>query len=397
MPSQKAREAICLVKMKVLRPARLNGEYLLRWISPTTGRAAEERTGLRVARKAWQAAADKAMGLVGGEVDTKVEWTDFCWRYETEHISHKADATAKGWSDTKAAICRYRKPRYLHEITDRYISAWQAILRRPRPESGFKPLAEASIAAYSGRLRSALNWAKRRKMLSVVPHIDMPDVPARGRPVTQEEFERLLAAVLVVRKTDPDRWRLLLRGIFWSGLRRNEVIDLSWEPDAKVWLDASGEFPLIWFSTGGQKGRRADVQPVPEEFWHVCLEASGDRRTGYVFDLQSLKADRRLCKFTVSHIISKIGRTAGVVVDPDTGKHATAHDLRRSFASNMDDRLTVAELQKAMRHKDIRTTIKYYNRKQAIEIARKMRKGGVLGGVAAAPAASDRPDGDATP
>ena len=55
-----------------------------------------------------------------------------------------------------------------------------------------------------------------------------------------------------------------------------------------------------------------------------------------------------------------IGKKAGVVVDKEAGKYATAHDLRRSFGTRWASKVKAATLQLLMRHEDIQTTMRYY-------------------------------------
>jgi len=68
-------------------------------------------------------------------------------------------------------------------------------------------------------------------------------------------------------------------------------------------------------------------------------------------------------------IISAIGRNAGVVVNKADGKFASAHDLRRSFATRWSKRVMPAVLQRLMRHAEIATTMKYYVTMDADEVA----------------------------
>ncbi len=44
----------------------------------------------------------------------------------------------------------------------------------------------------------------------------------RGRPVTGEEFERMIATVPKVRSRDTDAWTHYLEGLWLSGLRLEE-------------------------------------------------------------------------------------------------------------------------------------------------------------------------------
>jgi len=60
--------------------------------------------------------------------------------------------------------------------------------------------------------------------------------------------------------------------------------------------------------------------------------------------------------------VSKIGKRANIVVDPDGGKikYASAHDLRRSFGLRWSELVMPAKLQELMRHESIDTTMSYY-------------------------------------
>ena len=66
------------------------------------------------------------------------------------------------------------------------------------------------------------------------------------------------------------------------------------------------------------------------------------------------------------------GRKAGIIVDAETRKHATTHDLRPSFAVMMDGRCTTAELQRLMRHSSTTTTVSYYRSVDAERLAAKL-------------------------
>jgi integrase len=71
-----------------------------------------------------------------------------------------------------------------------------------------------------------------------------------------------------------------------------------------------------------------------------------------------------LCAERVGRITSKIGKKAGVKVltDQRTGKvkHASAHDLRRSFGERWAVRVMPQVLMQLMRHESIDTTLRYY-------------------------------------
>lgn len=65
-------------------------------------------------------------------------------------------------------------------------------------------------------------------------------------------------------------------------------------------------------------------------------------------------------RWPVGRIVSAIGEAAGVVVDPDTGKTASAHDLRRAFGQRWASRVMPTVLRELMRHASINTTMAFY-------------------------------------
>ena len=59
-------------------------------------------------------------------------------------------------------------------------------------------------------------------------------------------------------------------------------------------------------------------------------------------------------------VISAIGRRAGVVVNKQIDKFASAHDLRRAFGERWALRVMPVVLKDLMRHDSLDTTLKYY-------------------------------------
>jgi integrase len=124
-----------------------------------------------------------------------------------------------------------------------------------------------------------------------------------------------------------------------------------------------------------QKNNTEEEIPLLPWFETVLLETPEDRRTGWVFNPQSLqgKCNRpvtidRVNVDWVGRVISKIGKKAGVKVDDGDErtkrppKFASAHDLRRSCA----DRLEAAEVPekiicRVLRHASYVTTRKHYS------------------------------------
>jgi integrase len=83
-----------------------------------------------------------------------------------------------------------------------------------------------------------------------------------------------------------------------------------------------------------------------------------------------------------SKIIAAIGEKAGIITDAQEKRHATAHDLRRSFGHRWAGKVMPQTLKELMRHADISTTLAYYVGSRAEAIASdlwKTEKGNTLG------------------
>lgn len=118
-----------------------------------------------------------------------------------------------------------------------------------------------------------LNWAKRVGMLHDVPSIEIPkrangSKMMKGRPITGEEFERLIAKVPdAVGEPAVDAWRYFLRGLWWSGLRLDEALNLWWDSDNGL------SVPDVADSRKTREGKSGSaVADGPG----ICRNASGD-------------------------------------------------------------------------------------------------------------------------
>ena len=226
----------------------------------------------------------------------------------------------------------------------------------------------------------------------------------KGRPITAEEFERMLAkteSVLITagsrllpdcRPTIVASWRFYLEGMWTSGLRLEESMELHWTDRARLCIDdLNGDRPMIWIPGEKEKGNRDRVLPMSPEFAEFLRQTPLTARQGFVFNPMSIRRDysARLVPKRVSGVVSDIGKAANVKVSESGGKvkFASAHDLRRSFGERWASRVMPNVLQELMRHEAIQTTMRYYvgqnaKRTSAIlwEAHRAQAVGGILGG-----------------
>ncbi|MCE5302850.1 MAG: site-specific integrase [Planctomycetaceae bacterium] len=236
---------------------------------------------------------------------------------------------------------------------------------------------------------------------------------SKGRPVTTEEFDRLLqkipAALVEWRKlkreaqrqtarrkgksqrrtkTDSipvevnpaavESWRHYLTGLWLSGLRLTESLNLYWDRADRLCLDLSGKRPRLSIPAEWEKGHRDRLLPLTPDFAVMLLTTTADQRHGAIFR-PLMPSGNRASAEQAGRMVALIGELARVVVhtDPRTGKvkYASAHDLRRSFGSRWAKKVMPAVLQKLMRHESIDTTMGYYVDLDTDELAEDLYRG----------------------
>ncbi len=290
---------------------------------------------------------------------THIAWKDFRERYKIQRLATLSKSTLQLAGSAFNHLERVLKPQLLEGITTAEISRFQQVLTA----GGMKP---TTLACHLRSIKAALNWAKRQGLLREVPTIEMPrgakgiDCAMRGRPITAGEFSRMLTVIPRVRKHEPEKWRRLLRGLWLSGLRLGEALQLSWDADAAVSVQIDGKYPKLRFLAEGHKARRDQLLAITPDFGAMLLETPEDQRHGLVFEIEGDIPGKPLLSKTAVRVISAAGVVAKVEVDPVAGKFASAHDLRRSFAARWAKKLMPADLKQLMRHNDIATTMRYY-------------------------------------
>ena len=231
--------------------------------------------------------------------------------------------------------------------------------------------AESTIAGYLAHIKAALNWAVNTGMLSAIPKIKRLKrakiyKKPKGRAPTDDEFEKILQTVpAVVGDERAESWRYFLRGLWWSGLRLSEALELSWDRDDKLRIEFQGDKPVLRIPAELEKGHQDRLLLVAPEFVEFLLKIPADERKGWVFDPKAEKVrGERLTLNRVSKIISKIGEKADVVVHVETKsgskKFASAHDFRRAFGDRWALRVMPPVLMQLMRHESIDTTMRFY-------------------------------------
>lgn len=368
------------IKVHVLKFGHRQCWYM-RYTDPETGRRVTRSTEETVKDSAIKAAGKWEDDLRQGRYQriSNPTWAEFRKRFEDEILDGKSQHT---FNTTTAAFNRLGElvnPINLKHLTTARVTFFIKELRREKKS-------EQTIRTYLKKIFWALRWAKKHGMLARLPEVDLPgqeddeDDAMKGRPITTEEFERMLASIK--KAFDPKgkmknektvqrfneliepSWRFYLNGLWWGGLRLSESLNLWWDRDDRIHVDLTGRRPLLIIPKGMQKNKKATVHPMAPEFVRHLETVPNEQRIGPVFKLVGRRIGDCRDPEWVGRMVSRIGKAAVVTVDKSatTGrvKSASAHDLRRSFGDRWSTRVMPRVLKKLMRHRRIETTMRYY-------------------------------------
>ena len=382
--------------------------FYLRYTDPVDGRRHEKNSGTRNMRTAQRAAGvwQAELNASGGAVSLITEWQEFRENFVEQYVAERSDNYSKNIAATFSAIESLMKPDRLSRITTKWLNRFRTAVRK-------KGNSAATLHKYMQHLRTALKWAHDQEYLKSVPKFPKEQRQAskgkklmKGRPVTREEFERMLAAVRntlaisnrpteqQLETTDHAEQSLkhLLNGLWLSGLRIGEALSLTWDQWAdgiRIEIDSDGDVFLL-IDGADQKSGDAQLYPVVDDFAELLLKTPPEERSGYVFNpCRSRGPSRRVD--TVSDWIVAIGEKANVKVDTRKNRatrktetvYASAHDLRRSFGFRWSLVVEAIVLRDLMRHASVETTEQFYvgiQAKRMLEHIRSRKKASEVNG-----------------
>lgn len=295
-------------------------------------------------------------------------WEAFREYYVANALPTLALSSQATYEATLNVFERCCSPQRLCDIATTTVTSFASRLRQDGSS-------EATIARHLRHLKAMLRWAHREGILTTVPNFTMPkrvkgSKVMRGRPITTEEFERMLESVSkVVENAAAASWKFYLQGLWESGLWLSESLTLWWDdaPDCIV-VDYSHRHPMLKIPAAVEKGNQDRLLAITPAFAKLLVKVPQRERQGKVFKLigingKPLQGER----YAVGKIVTAIGKAAGVIVDERrkgktiVRKFASAHDLRRSFGQRLVARgIFPNDLRELMRHEDISTTMKYY-------------------------------------
>lgn len=348
----------------MLRNQRKN--YECQWTDPVTGRLKTKSTNTPRRREAERIAGALEAQINAGEFDDtpRTTWDTAADRYESEVLTSRAVKTLHKFRATRKAVRRIIDPKFIRSMSATQISKFQSGLR----EEG---LAEATIKSHLAALKAFLNWAARMALILKVPHIVMPKRTGRmkHRPITLEEFERMLSVIpQAVRADLAPGWDFLLRGLWLSGLRLDEALRLRWD-GGDISVNLTAERPRLKIEANADKSTKPRLLPITRDFAELLLSVEPAKRRGRVFRVivPGQVAEMRLD--TCSKFITRLGEKAGVCVaerppikpgDNPRKSWAGAHCFRRAFGTRWAKVMRPQQLQELMRHESITTTMTFY-------------------------------------
>jgi hypothetical protein len=97
-----------------------------------------------------------------------------------------------------------------------------------------------------------------------------------------------------------------------------------------------------------QKSGNDQLLPLTPDFSEFLLQTPEARRHGRVFRLNTGTTGRPIAAHVVGMMVTAIGARAGVIVNAVDRKTASAHDLRRAFATRWARRVAPAVIQTTM-------------------------------------------------
>lgn len=344
--------------------------YEMQWSDPITGKLKTRSTRSTKRRDAERIAGAKESELNAGHFEDVVNvlWKTAADRFESEVLVSRARKTKYKFQAVRNWLEKLIDPKHIRTLDASLISKFQSLLRA-------KGQAEATIKGHLSALRACLNWAFRMGMLNRAPTIEMPKRinKMKGRPLSDDEFKLMLAAIekVIDEPADRDSFTRLLNGLWLSGLRIEEAMKLTWQPSAGgISVNFTGAFPRLKIEANVDKSTKARLLPITSDFAEFLLATPPEERIGRVFNPRiKWMAGEYLRADTCSKVISRIGKAAKILVaeypplpgETDTRKKwASAHDFRRSFGTRWAPHFTVHELKELMRLASIQTAMTYY-------------------------------------
>lgn len=352
-------------------------KYLqLQWTDPHTGKRVTQSS--KCTSKQMKQAILKAeekkkqLNAVDSPQDGSIGWKDFRDRFACQMLSGAATRTSQTYISILNMLEKFRRPTELRQVNSRFLSEYAGWLRG-------LPRSETTIQTHMRHIKAVMRWARANRFIPEIPSIPVVTRASKrklmkGRPLTDAEFQLFLSKIPEV--VGPDHaanWTWMARGLWLSGLRLDESTMLSWDSTDGFHVIVDGDRAKLRIPDWVEKGHEDRIYPLTPDFVQFLLAVPEDQRRGLVFrptytNHRNSRVETYRNSREVGRTFSAVGKLAGIVVDikrlpgkPPVEKHASAHDLRRSFGTRWSRIIEQpAVLMELMRHSAIETTMMYY-------------------------------------
>lgn len=229
-------------------------------------------------------------------------------------------------------------------FSDLEISAVTSDICRDYAEDRHKAGKSAStIWTELTRLRSCLNWAQKRRVISVAPYVWVPTKPdGRTRVMTEAEVRALLDACKV-----PHIRLFVILAITTAG-RSGAICGLTWDKidfEAGT-IDLRSAEIINPLTKRSQKGRA--IVPMAAEVRAALQDAKAGALTEYVIEWDG-------------EPVKKVRKAFAAAVTAAKLKGVTPHTLRRTAATWLEEAdIDMGRISRLLGHRDRRTTEKIY-------------------------------------
>jgi len=185
------------------------------------------------------------------------------------------------------------------------------------------------------------------------------------RYVAVEEYRALTNAVKNL------WWKTLISIAYGSGLRRNEILHLTWKDvdfeNQQIYVNPKKETAetIEW----EPKDHEKRVVPMADETAQLLANLQAQAKEGFPYIFISPKRLEKIRERqeqeaknwnSRSDVINNVGRDFGVIRRRAGVAKCTLHDFRRSAITNWAGQLPIQVVQQLAGHSDISTTRKYY-------------------------------------
>ncbi len=325
-------------------------------------------SGTRVKRDANRLAIDYEKEIVKSFVDETVRWSCIVDRYIDEHLSkHSKHNKTQFMTASGRFVCVFGEPS-VRKVGDEMIVKFTSAMI----DDNCSP---SSVNAYLRQIRAFLKWCKKKRIITSdeLPVVEMlkikPEDVSRGRALTSDGLKKVIDTIPLIVERYWESWRDFILGLWHSGFRVNELLKLSWDDPKFILVDGiDTSTPLFSIPSDGQKSGKREDCPIMPGCVELLRKTPKSDRVGFVFNPIGLKGTvTRSPKLCVRYI-SKFGKRSGVVVKIKHNgekKYASAHDLKRSFATEHSNGMSIEQLMWATRNSTEAVLRKFYLRSDA--------------------------------